>query len=173
MTSKRTLAESPYLRLVQEGTWSYVERKKVTGIVAIIPITDQNEIILLEQYRTAVHAWCLELPAGLVGDEEGKENEDLVVAAQRELLEETGYTAKNWKELFKGPPSAGLSDEIITFYLATGLKKVESGGGVGGEQIKTHIVKLSEIDTWIDSQKNRLLIDPKVYAGLYFIKDRN
>src|SRR6476660_4648772 len=106
-----TQYDGKYLQVLKRGKWEYVSRKKITGIVGIIPVTDDGKLILIEQFRMPVGKTVIELPAGLAGDVEGEENEPLVNAARRELLEETGYEAKEMIEVAAGTPSAGLCDE--------------------------------------------------------------
>jgi ADP-ribose pyrophosphatase len=95
--------------------------------------------------------------------------EDKTAAARRELLEETGYYAERMEYLAEGPPSAGMSTEIITFFRARGLRKVDTGGGVGREKITVHEMPIAEARPWLASAVGRgCLVDPKVYTGLYF-----
>lgn len=157
------------LTLKKKGHWEYVERTKASGIVAILPITQQNEVILVEQFRIPVGKRVIEIPAGLAGDIEGEETEDLANAARRELLEETGYEAQKMELLTEGPPSAGLSTEVVTFFRASGLKKVGDGGGDGTENIQLHLIPFASLDAWIDGKRSEdCLIDYKLYAALYF-----
>ena len=91
------------------------------------------------------------------------------MAARRELLEETGYEARLMRALTCGPPSAGMSSEIVTFLLATGLSRTGRGGGDPTEEIEVHAVPLAEVPAWLEQRSdNGALVDPKVYAGLYF-----
>ncbi len=162
-------ARGKYLRLLRQDGWEYVDRVGVTGIVAMIPITDDGKIILIEQFRAPVGKRVIEIPAGLVGDD--SETETPVAAAKRELHEETGYKARRMKKVAEGPPSAGLSTEVVTFYLATGLTKTkDGGGGDGSEDIEVHEVPLAEVDEWLKRRAKGRYIDPKVYTGLYFAK---
>lgn len=163
------LAAGKYLRLVKEGHWEYAERNNASGAVVIVALTGAGKLLLTEQYRVPVKASVIEMPAGLVGDIPGEEDEAWATAAQRELLEETGYWAKKIKHLTGGPVSAGFGNETISFFLAQRLEKIEQGGGVDGEDIKVHEVLLSRIPAWLrKKQREGLLVDPKVYAGLYF-----
>jgi ADP-ribose pyrophosphatase len=100
------LADGKYLRFVRRSGWEYVERRGITGIVGIVAVTDEGKLLLVEQYRTPVNKRVIEIPAGLVGDEAGKEAESLLSAARRELQEETGYYAGNLLPLASGPSSA-------------------------------------------------------------------
>jgi ADP-ribose pyrophosphatase len=163
------LAEGKYIQLVKQGKWEYVRRKGISGIVAIVAVTDDAKLVLVEQYRSPVGRRVIELPAGLAGDVAGSENEALAAAAVRELFEETGYEAREMTLLCAGTPSAGLSDEFITLFRATGLKKTGAGEGDGGEQITVREVPLTEMDQWLAGKvKEGCSIDLKVYAGMYF-----
>lgn len=166
---KQTLATGNYLALIRDEGWEYVIRTRASGVVAIVAVTGADELILVEQYRKAVAAPVLELPAGLVGDEAGQEQESEAEAARRELEEETGYTASEMTLLMKGPPSAGLGTEIVSIYRAAGLKQIGQGGGTDDEDITVHRVPLSGAERWLQAQEQRgCLTDPKVYVGLYF-----
>lgn len=168
-TRKKTLCRGKHLQFVVQDGWEYVDRPAISGIVVIVAKTPAGKLLLVEQHRPPVAAKVIELPAGLAGDVSGAETEELIEAAKRELLEETGYSARKWQVLFAGPPSAGVSSEVVTFLTATGLRRVAKGGGEGKERIKVHEVPLSTVDSWLrKKQKRGVLIDPKVYAGLYF-----
>lgn len=168
--AKRTIAEGRFLRLVDDGGWEYVERRRCTNVVGLIARTDDGKIVLVEQYRASMQAPVIELPAGLVGDE-GDRNESILAAARRELLEETGYAAREFKTAIAGPSSTGVTNEVVHFVLATGLEKKGSGGGVGGERITVHEVPIQDAGDWLRAQSaSGLCIDPRVYIGLYFLK---
>jgi ADP-ribose pyrophosphatase len=163
------LFESHFLRVKRKDRWEYVERCKTSGIVAILAITDNRELILVEQFRIPVNKQVIEIPAGLAGDIAGKETETLAEAAKRELLEETGYESRQMEYLTEGPTSAGLSTEVITFFRARELKKVSKGGGDKSENIQVHAVPLTELKSWIESKRKAgCLVDYKVYASVYF-----
>jgi ADP-ribose pyrophosphatase len=165
----RILFETPYLRLVDRDSWYFVERPHAGGVVLIVPVTDDGRLVLIEQHRPALARICVELPAGLVGDEVAFADEPRAQAAQRELLEETGYSARELRELVTCASAPGLASELITIYLATGLEKVGAGGGVGGEAIVTHEVPLGEVEAWLAARaRDGRVIDTKVYAGLWF-----
>jgi ADP-ribose pyrophosphatase len=164
----RTIAEGRYITLVEEDGWEYVVRHGVTGIVIIVPVTDDGKLVLVEQTRTAVHNRVIELPAGMVGDEEGRRAEALADAAARELEEETGFRARELVELGQGPTAVGVSDEVVTFFGAVGLTRVGPGGGMEDEDIIVHEVPLAELHAFLAAQSAAgLAIDPKIYAGLY------
>ena len=170
---KKILCQGQYVALAARGRWEFSERRKVSGIVAMIAITDDEELVLVEQYRPPVDRSVIELPAGLVGDLPGSEDEGLEVAAKRELIEETGYDPGKLEYLFTGVPSAGMTNEELTFYLATELRKVGDGGGDETEDITVHKVPVSEVHAWLQEQSKRgAAIDAKIYSGLYFCLNR-
>ena len=164
-----TLYEGRFLRMVRQGRWEYVQRTKASAVVAIIATTPAQDILLIEQPRVPLGSSIIELPAGLVGDDIGHEDEHIVDAAKRELDEETGYSAPTWSVLTRGPTSAGLTNEVITLVRASGAVKTGAGGGVAGEQITVHAIPLATVATWLaQREKTGQLVDPKVYAGLWF-----
>lgn len=166
---KRVLAEGKHLRLVQQGHWEFAERTKAKGAVVLVAVTDDGLLLLTEQFRVPVDKRVIELPAGLVGDVAGEEAEELEAAARRELLEETGYEAQVLCLVAEGPPTSGLASELVAFIVARELKKVAAGGGDESEQIEVHAIELARVRDWLAEQASRgVLIDPKVYAGLYF-----
>ncbi|MDX1964267.1 MAG: NUDIX hydrolase [Pirellulales bacterium] len=168
----KILAEGKFLRLIAKGHWEYADRTQASGAVTIVAVTPENKLVLVEQYRIPLGRNAIELPAGLSGDIPGEEHEALQTAAERELLEETGYTAAEWQWLTGGPSSAGLSTELITFFLARGLTKVHAGGGDDHENIIVHEIPLAEVPAWLARRHaEHVAIDPKVYAGLYFAGD--
>lgn len=165
----RILKEGRFLRFVSRDGWEYVERTNATGIVVICAVSDDARLILVEQYRPPVDARTVELPAGLAGDVPGADDEAIEEAARRELIEETGYAADRMEPLLVGPISSGLSSEVATFFLAPDARRVGEGGGDESEEIRVHAVPLDEVDAWLrDMARGGALIDPKVYAALYF-----
>ena len=168
MSSKETLAHGRHLRLVRLEGWEYVERPGISAVVAIVAEVD-GHLVLIEQYRHPVRSQVIELPAGLVGDVPGSEDEALETAAQRELEEETGYRAEHLTFLTAGPATAGASSEVISFFRAEGLRKVSEGGGDETEDIRVHLVPVDQVDAWLAAQGEAgVLVDSKVYSGLYF-----
>lgn len=160
-----------FLALIKEGRWEYAERVNCRGGAIIVAVTPEDKVLLVEQYRIPVHATTIELPAGITGDE--RESESDADAAKRELLEETGYEASRIEPLMTGPSSSGLTSEQVTIFLATGLKRVQAGGGVDNENLVVHEIPLNEIDAYLKRRAEEgCLIEPKLYAGLYFLLKR-
>ena len=169
-----TLHASKFLNLIKEGHWEYVDRVNATGAALIVAVTPEDKILLVEQYRIPVHARTIELPAGIIGDEPGNNDESHAEAARRELLEETGYAAGHVEAVTTGPACSGITSERVTLFRATGLRRVGQGGGVGAESITVHEVPLRESVPWLEARaESGILIDPKVYAGLFFLAGFN
>jgi len=170
---RSTLHTGKFLALIKEGHWEYAERVNAHGAVIIVAVTEAENILLVEQYRIPLHTRTIELPAGIVGDEPGGAGESLAEAAKRELLEETGYAAEQFEELTTGPSSAGLTSELVTLVRASGLKRVQAGGGVAHENIIVHEAPLAGIGEWLQAKAaSGMRIEPKVFAGLYFVLRR-
>ncbi|MBM3970428.1 MAG: NUDIX hydrolase [Planctomycetes bacterium] len=166
-----TLHAGRYLSLVRRGHWEFATRHGATGVVGLIAVTNEAKMLLVEQLRPPLGKRVLELPAGLSGDIPGEEAESLVRAARRELLEETGYEAQEVRLLTEGPSSAGLTDEMISFFLMTGLTKTGAGGGDASENIIVHEVPLTAMPRWLEEHRHAgWAIDPKIYVGLFWIE---
>jgi len=162
--------EGKFLRVIQEGRWEYADRVKTSGAVAVVAVTEAGRLVLTEQYRIPVGQRVIELPAGLAGDVAENAQEDFAEAARRELLEETGYEARELRRLVSGPPSAGLASEIVVFYHATALRRLTPGGGDAHEDIQVHEVPLAALNAWLKARMAEgVLVDPKIYAGVYLI----
>lgn len=165
------LYQGRWLSLRKRGRWEYTERNNPGGAVIILAVTPEDNIIFVEQYRVAVQKFTIEMPAGLVGDLSGKENEGALIAAQRELEEETGYRCSHVSFVHEGPTSSGMSSEIIAFVRAHDLFKVSAGGGDESENIVVHEVPRKDAGTWLLAQAAKgYSIDPKLFAGLWFIE---
>lgn len=167
---RKILAKGEFLSLIREAHWEYAQRVNASGAAIIVAVTDDQKLILVEQYRIPCHARTIELPAGIAGDNSAFANEALAETARRELLEETGYAATSIELLTSGAASSGLSSEIVTLFRASGLSRVGPGGGHDGEGITVHEVPIAQAHNWLaDKTRSTLLVDPKIYAALYFI----
>ena len=149
------------------GKWEYVSRAR--GIkAAVILAVDDGHVLLVEQFRVPLGKICLELPAGLIGDE--TEGEAVELAAARELEEETGYRPARIESLGEFFSSPGMVSESFFFVRAHGLTKVSDGGGVEGENITVHRVALSGISAFIAEKRAAgFAIDAKLLMLLALI----
>jgi len=169
--ANQILCDAKYLRLIRSDGWEFVQRKNVSGIVGIIALTNDRKLILVEQFRPPVGKNVIEIPAGLAGDTAAIRNEELSLAASRELEEETGYRAKNMTLLASGTASAGLCDEIITLFRAEDLEKIHPGGGDDSEDITVHEIPVDQVEHWLKAQlAQNKLVDLKVYSALHFAR---
>jgi ADP-ribose pyrophosphatase len=146
---KKTVWEGKFIRFVlikyidSSGTireWESFERVNCKGIVAVVPVTDNKEVLLIRQFRPAVNGYVIEFPAGL-----NDKGDTLEEAARRELLEETGYTAKKMVFLTEGPLSSGASGEILTAYLANGLALNQVQGQGVGKRDETEDIEILKV----------------------------
>lgn len=166
------LYDGRYLRLVERGGWELVSRHH--RVAVLVAWTPADELLLVEQFRIPVNRRTIELPAGLVGDEAGRQDEPLLEAARRELEEETGWRAGRVEEIMACPTSAGMTDEMAVFVQASALQQVGEGGGGASEDITVHAVGRGDIDTWLSARYAAgLAIDPKVYTALYWSRLRD
>ena len=148
--SVATVWEGRFLSVKLDGTWEYVSRTRGIHAAAIIAI-DDGHVILVEQYRVPLGQRCLELPAGLVGDE--TTGEAVEIAAARELEEETGYRADRVEAVGVFHSSPGMVSEGFTLVRAHGLTKFGPGGGVAGEDITVHRVALNALPGFIEAKR--------------------
>ena len=143
--------EGRFIKAVKDGSWEYAARNRGIEAAVILAIDAEDRVILVEQYRVPLGRRCLELPAGLVGDE--SEGEPIADAAIRELEEETGYRAAAIEELGVFHASPGMVSEGFTLVRAHGLTKVGDGGGNGDEDITVHRVKRSEVAAFVAAKR--------------------
>jgi len=172
MSDTETLFAGQWLRIKRRGKWEYAERtNRGGGAVIVIAETADGKVVFVEQFRTPINARTIEMPAGLIGDDEAEADDDLIATARRELIEETGYDGDSFEHILTGPTSAGMSNEMVAFVLARGLRRVGPGGGVHGEDITVHEVAREEAAAWLmNKQAEGFGIDLKLFAGLWFLE---
>jgi ADP-ribose pyrophosphatase len=159
--------EGRYIVTKRRGPWEYVGRTRGIGAAVILAIED-GHILLVEQWRVPLQAYCLEFPAGLIGDE--TEGEDVATSAARELEEETGYRADRIEIIGTFASSPGMVSETFTLVRAHGLAKVHEGGGVEGENITVHRVALDQVaDFIVERRRNGITIDAKLMMLLHLV----
>jgi 8-oxo-dGTP pyrophosphatase MutT (NUDIX family) len=141
-------------------TWEAVERLGIGGIVVMVAVTPSGAVLLEKQFRPPLGRQVIELPAGLVDPGESME-----AAAQRELIEETGWSAGELRFLAEGPISTGASTEILRAYLCTGLAHVGKSGGDDNEIIEVIEVPIQSVQEYLtEAQRQGVLVDLKVFG---------
>lgn len=138
-----------------KGKWEYVSRSRGIKAAVILAIDEQDHVLLVEQFRVPLGKSCLELPAGLIGDDDSTPDEDAATAAVRELEEETGYTAARMEPVGEFYSSPGMVSESFTLLRAHGLSRIGPGGGTDGEDITVHRVALSALPQFIETARAR------------------
>lgn len=139
-----------YIVTKRRGAWEYVGRARGIGAAVILAVEDDH-VLLVEQWRVPLQRRCLELPAGLVGDE--TEGEDIPTSAARELEEETGWRADRIEIVGEFASSPGMVSETFTLVTAHGLTKVGDGSGVAGEEITVHRVAVDDVAAFVASKR--------------------
>ena len=142
---EQVMWEGRFITVRKQGTWEYVGRARGIRAAVILAIDEDDHVILVEQFRVPLGRPCIELPAGLVGDDESVAGEEDAAAAARELEEETGYHAGRIETIGEFWSSPGMVSESFTLFRAHAIRRVGAGGGVGSEDIKVHRVPLAGI----------------------------
>jgi ADP-ribose pyrophosphatase len=137
--------QGKFITARKQGRWEYVSRARGIRAAVILAVDEHDHVILVEQYRVPLGKRCIELPAGLIGDDDSAEDEDAAVAGARELEEETGYRAARIEVVGEFYSSPGMVSESFTLLRAHGLTKVGDGGGTDSEDITVHRVPLAKI----------------------------
>lgn len=140
-----------------DGTTARREYVVHPGAALILPMFDDDSILLERQYRYPVGLHCYELPAGKF-----EPGEPPLATAQRELLEETGYAADKWTRLYSTLPCVGYSDERIEFFLARELS-FKGASLDEGEFLETLRLPLAEALEWV---RDGTIRDTKTMLGL-------
>ncbi|MBA3670186.1 MAG: NUDIX hydrolase [Sphingomonas sp.] len=139
-----------YIRAIRNGRWEYASRTRDIRAVVILAEVD-GKVVLIEQERVPIGRRCLELPAGLVGDED--ENATVEGTAIKELEEETGYTARHIERIGEFYSSPGMVAEGFSLVRATGLSKIGGGGGTEHEDIEVHLVARADIPALVVAKR--------------------
>ena len=162
----QTMWEGKYIRAMKRGRWEYVSRTNNVG-AAVILAEHEGKVILVEQYRVPVGARCLELPAGLVGDEEA--HATVESTAIKELEEETGFTCDRVERLGDFHSSPGMVAESFSLVRAHGVRKIGEGGGTEHEEIEVHLVAREDIPAFIAERRAAgVAVDVKLLIFMNF-----
>ena len=155
--------QGKYIRALKRGRWEYVSR--VGDVRAVVIFAEfEGKVILVDQTRVALGGRCLELPAGLVGDEDP--GATIEATAVKELEEETGFTASSVERLGDFHASPGMLSEGFTLVRAHGVRPT----GEGHEQdITVHLVPRADLSVFIEQKRAEgLAIDVKLLMFLHF-----
>jgi ADP-ribose pyrophosphatase len=131
------------------------------GAVAVLAILDNGDLLMERQFRYAPQREFIELPAGKIDH-----GEDILLTAQRELLEETGYIASQWTHLTTAWPCIGFADERMEYFLARGLT-YQGRQLDDGEFLETFELSLSDALDWIREGK---INDSKTMVGIFWLE---
>ena len=139
--------------------WDFIDHR---GAAAVVPVLDDGRILMVRQYRDALDRETLEIPAGGLNGWD----EPTIIAASRELEEETGYTASDWRYVTTIHNAIGYSDERLVVYLAQGLK---AGMAHCDEEefIQTCRIPLDELMRWVKEGK---VSDVKTVIGTFWLE---
>jgi ADP-ribose pyrophosphatase len=161
-----TVWKGKYISVLKRGRWEFVSRTGSTHAVVIVA-EHEGKVILIEQFRVPVGGRCLELPAGLVGDED--EHATVEDTAVKELEEETGFTCDRVERLGDFQSSPGMVAESFTLVRAHGVRKVGEGGGTEHEEIDVFLVPRAEIPDFVASRREQgVAVDVKLLNFLNF-----
>ena len=153
-----------FIAVEMEGSWEYVRRVRGSGAAIVLARTEDDCVLLVEQYRVPLGCRTIELPAGIVGDDDDAEG--AADTALRELEEETGYRAGKLRPLGDYVTTPGLSSERFTLFEATELERTGRGGGVDDEDIAVHHVPMAELQRFLAAKRASGLAIDKILAFL-------
>ena len=146
--------QGKFITAKTRGRWEYVGRARGIRAAVILAVDEHDHVLLVQQYRVPLGRECLELPAGLIGDDDGGAEESPLAAAGRELEEETGYRAARLEDCGTFYSSPGMVSESFTLVRATGLERVGDGGGVGGENITVHRIARGRLADFVARKRS-------------------
>ena len=127
------------------------------GAVMILAYVDPTTVLLERQYRYPKQRHFIELPAGKL-----ERGEEPLATARRELIEECGFEAAEWRKVTTIDPCIGYSDEVIHIYAARGLKHVGANLDVG-EHLETFQATLADAIEWV---RDGIITDTKTTLGI-------
>src|SRR5437763_878431 len=142
--------EGKFVRALRRGKWEYASRTNDIGAVVILA-EFEGQVILVDQPRVAPGCRCIELPAGLVGDQDPNATPEST--AIKELEEETGFTAERIERLGEFFASPGMLSEGFTLVRAHGVRRIGAGGGDENEDINVHLVARADIPNFIEQKR--------------------
>jgi len=139
-----------FVRALRRGKWEYASR--ANDIDAVVILAEyEGKVILIDQPRVAPECRCVELPAGLVGDEDP--NATVEATAIKELEEETGFTGDRVERLGEFYSSPGMLAEGFTLVRVHGVRRIGEGGGDENEDINVHLVARGDIPNFLEQKR--------------------
>jgi ADP-ribose pyrophosphatase len=142
--------EGKFVRALRRGKWEYAGR--VGGIGAVVILAEHDgKIILVSQPRVPPDCHCIELPAGLVGDQDP--DATVETTAVKELEEETGFTCERVERLGEYYASPGMVSESFALVRAHGVRRIGEGGGDENEDIQVHLVPRADIANFLEQKR--------------------
>lgn len=144
-----------------DGKLSTREYIRHPGAVVILPLFEDNSVLLERQFRYPLNLVFIEFPAGKIDP-----NEDSLATAKRELQEETGYTATDWKFVCTIHNAIAYSDEYLDIFVARGLQSGNSKLDEG-EFLETFRASLSDVLSWVREGK---ITDVKTVIGAFWLE---
>ena len=145
-----TMWAGKYVSVLKRDKWEYASRTNNISAVVILA-EHEGKVILVDQPRVPPDCRCIELPAGLVGDQDP--NATIEGTAIKELEEETGFTAERVERLGEFFASPGMLSESFTLVRAHGVRKIGEGGGDESEDINVHLVPRAEIPNFLEQKR--------------------
>lgn len=166
LPSPEVMWAGKYVRALKRGKWEYASR--TNNINAVVILAEyEGQVILVEQPRVPPDCRCIELPAGLVGDEDPDATPEST--AIKELEEETGFTAELIERLGEFYASPGMLSESFILVRAHNVRRIGEGGGDENEDIKVHFVARAEIANFVEQKRAEGLgVDVKLLLFLNF-----
>ena len=142
--------QGKYVRALRRGKWEYASRTNDIRAVVILAEHD-GKVILIDQPRVPLGQRCVELPAGLIGDEDP--NATVESTAIKELEEEAGFTGDSVERLGDFYASPGMVSEGFTLVRVHGVRRVGEGGGDDHEDIAVHLVARGDIPNFLEQKR--------------------
>ena len=179
ITSREIAFEGNYLKIIRkyvqtedgkEHVWETVERKNMynRGAVVIIPITPQKEVILEKNWRLPIESFVIQFPAGLTDQESESEEE----TARRELLEETGYLAKELIPIIPAPLCPALTPTEANHFLAPDVEFVGIEREDTTEEIEVLKVPAEELNDFLLNLPEDTRLDLRVPGILWILEKK-
>jgi ADP-ribose pyrophosphatase len=142
--------EGKYVRALKRDKWEYASR--TNNISAVVILAEyEGKVILVDQPRVPPDCRCIELPAGLVGDQDP--NATIEGTAIKELEEETGFTADRVERLGNFYSSPGMLSEGFTLVRMHSVRRIGEGGGDENEDINVHLVARADVPNFVEQKR--------------------